>query len=99
MLRVLEFIRKNGKNQAHNSNRAILEKALSLGFDPPAVRSALFSLNQINPYKIESDISKTTLYAAVGGRSRHRGAQQVLAAALGLTREELFPDTGNGGAG
>jgi hypothetical protein len=79
-------LKKNG-----NRNRAALEALRELGYPENNVRKALFNLNGISVQTLAKGVSAPTLYAALKGKSDHDQALTVLAEAVGLNIEDLFP--------
>jgi len=84
-----------GKN---NRNRAALNVLSELGFSMPAIRKALLDLNQIKlkhlsfPKDLIIDTSMPTICRTIKGHRGNKTAQFIIAATLGLTISEVFPE-------
>lgn len=73
-------------------NRAALKGLLALGFPVNRIRKTLIDLNEIKIQGLANGIAAPTLYATLRGEKQNNMAREILAGALGLTVEELFPE-------
>jgi len=94
-INLFHSILKSPVQAKRNRNRAALKNLMKLGYPLPAVRKALFHLNELRlPGMTNGDICIPTLYNTMRGSRSNRIAQEIIAKGLGLRREELFPDEG-----
>ncbi len=84
-------------------NRILLETSRDLNFPMPLIRKALITINKINLSELldncrtegEKAVSLPTLSRALHGGGENSDAKTILAKALGLRVEELFPEDEN----
>jgi len=81
---------KNGRNSA------AIKGLLELGFSMPEIRIALVRLNGLDVSKLANGVSTSTLYNTLKGIRSNEVAQEKLAEAFRLKREELFPELREG---
>ncbi|MFC1885245.1 hypothetical protein ACFL2O_10795 [Thermodesulfobacteriota bacterium] len=82
-----------GKKQAGNGhNRVAFRYLLGLGFSAGAARRALFAANDINVAKLAEGVTAPTLYNTMKGKRQNDKAKEILAGALDMEIDELFPE-------
>jgi|GEM_PF-5365433 len=92
---IINRFRQPNSDNGGERNRIAYEALNALGYDRAAVRRALVQeLNNVSIRRLaeENRISRQTLYSVLKGESGYPPAQEALAGAIGLKREEFFFD-------
>lgn len=92
-LNFLSIISPSFLQAKNHKNFTALKGLKKLKFPMAEIRRALLQLNDLNIIILANGhVSGPTIYGTISGDNKNLKAQTLIAEALGVKREELFPD-------